>query len=40
MHLRSSQVVNVVSGSTSLPGTETFYKCEFPLQKGKLVLYF
>lgn len=39
-HLRSSQVVNVVSGSTSLPGTETFYKCKFPLQKGKLVLYF
>ena len=40
MQLRPSQVVNVVSGSRSLPGTETFYKCKFPLQKGKFVLYF
>lgn len=40
MQLRPSQVVNVVCGSRSLRGTETFYKCKFPLQKGKSVLYF
>lgn len=44
--IKASQKIKIISESSSLPDMETslyenfLYKCKFPLQKEKFILYF
>lgn len=46
MQVRVCQVKKILSGSSSLPGIDVLtngsflYKCIFPLQMGKFILFF